>query len=661
MFQSSQPVQLQAGQLTLRIEPRSGFVRAIHYRDVEVLRGIYAALRDHNWDTIEPAIRDWHLEEDEQGFRLSFIADCQRGDIDFTWHGRIVGSSDGRLEYTFDGVANSGFKSNRIGFCVLHTASCAGLACQVENVEGQKVEGQFPKRISPHQPFKDLRSITHEPITHEPMPGLLVEVRMEGATFETEDQRNWTDASYKTYCTPLELPFPVTVEAGDRVRQTITLKVEDRASQQAASRQAVSQQAVSQQAGVPNTRPHAEAIVIEIDTDSPAARVPEVGLGMASHGAPLTESQVALLQRLDPAHLRVDVAFDDANPLASFEQAAADAMRLGVPLEVALHLTDEADAELHSIAKLADSQEVAVTRWLIFHCQHKTTESKWISAARAILKPSFPDTPIVSGTNCYFAELNRSRPRMELLDALCYSINPQVHAFDSDSLVETLAAQAETVRSAHAFSSGKPIVISPVTLRPRFNPNATGPEPEPLPGELPTQVDPRQLTRFAAAWTLGSLKYLAESGAQSITYFETTGWRGVLECAEEPPLPERFSFTAGSVFPLYHVLADVNQFRGGHVVPCRSFAPLTAEALVLSSGKQRRILVANMTASETTVQFKTPDGRWSVRELEATSELQATTNPKTFRATSSRTIEARNGALQLVLTSHAIATLDRVE
>ncbi len=657
MCQSSQPIQLQAGQLTLRIEPRSGFVRAIHYGDVEVLRGIYAALRDHNWDTIEPAIRDWHLDEDEQGFRLSFSADCQRGAIDFTWHGRIVGTSDGRLEYTFDGVANSEFKSNRIGFCVLHTASCAGLACQVENVEGQKYEGQFPKRISPHQPFKNLRSITHEPITHEPMPGLSVEVRMEGDTFETEDQRNWTDASFKTYCTPLQLPFPVTVAAGDRIRQAITLKIEDRAAQQT----------VSQQTGVPNTRPHAEAIVIDIDTDSPATRVPEVGLGMASHGVPLTESQVALLRRLDPAHLRVDVAFDEANPLATFERAAADAMRLGVPLEVALHLTDDADAELHSIAKLAPSQGVAVARWLIFHCQQKTTESKWILAARAILKSSFPDASIVSGTNCYFAELNRARPPMELLDALCYSINPQVHAFDSDSLVETLEAQAETVRSARAFSSDKPIVISPVTLQPRFNPNATGPEPEPLPGELPSQVDPRQPTRFAAAWTLGSLKYLAESGAHSITYFETTGRRGVVECADGPPLPERFSSTAGGAFPLYHVLADVNQFRGGQVVPCRSSEPLAAEALVLNRGKQRRILAANMTASETTVQIKTHDGRqtrderWSIRELDAASERQATTKPEAYRSTSNLIIEARNGTLQLVLTPHAIATLDRVE
>ena len=37
---------------------------------------------------------------------------------------------------------------------------------------------------------------------------------MEGDTFEMEDQRNWTDASYKTYVRPLALPWPYTLAGG---------------------------------------------------------------------------------------------------------------------------------------------------------------------------------------------------------------------------------------------------------------------------------------------------------------------------------------------------------------------------------------------------------------------------------------------------------------
>ena len=111
--------------------------------------------------------------------------------------------------FSMDGTAHSTYLRNRIGFCVLHPMSCAGKDCVVEHVDGSLTQGVFPAEIAPHQPFRDIRAITHE-VTSE----LQAEVRMEGDTFEMEDQRNWTDASYKTYCTPLDLAFPVEIAAG---------------------------------------------------------------------------------------------------------------------------------------------------------------------------------------------------------------------------------------------------------------------------------------------------------------------------------------------------------------------------------------------------------------------------------------------------------------
>ncbi len=73
-----------------------------------------------------------------------------------------------------------------------------------------------------------------------------------------------------------------------------------------------------------------------------------------------------------------------------------------------------------------------------------------------------------------------------------YSISPHVHAFDNASLVKTLPAQAATVASARAIAGDLPLAIGPITLKPRFNSAATGPEPERGPDELPSQVDPRQ-------------------------------------------------------------------------------------------------------------------------------------------------------------------------
>src|SRR5437667_155344 len=55
--------------------------------------------------------------------------------------------------------------------------------------------------------------------------GISVRLEMRRDTFETDDQRNRTDASFKTYCTPLALPLPHSVKQGARVRQSVTLRL----------------------------------------------------------------------------------------------------------------------------------------------------------------------------------------------------------------------------------------------------------------------------------------------------------------------------------------------------------------------------------------------------------------------------------------------------
>ena len=87
--------------------------------------------------------------------------------------------------------------TNRAGFVVLHPAWLAGQKLKVVHVDGREAETRFPERISPSQPVFDIRALSHEAA-----PGLWATCRMEGDAFEMEDQRNWTDASYKTYVRP---------------------------------------------------------------------------------------------------------------------------------------------------------------------------------------------------------------------------------------------------------------------------------------------------------------------------------------------------------------------------------------------------------------------------------------------------------------------------
>ncbi|TIY01116.1 MAG: hypothetical protein E5V16_27500, partial [Mesorhizobium sp.] len=99
-------------------------------------------------------------------------------------------------------------------------AGLAGSPITVEHTDGSVVETKLPQLIDPRQPFKELRAITHEV-----RPGVTAECRMEGDVFEMEDQRNWSDASYKTYVRPLALPWPYVLPAGEALRQTISLRI----------------------------------------------------------------------------------------------------------------------------------------------------------------------------------------------------------------------------------------------------------------------------------------------------------------------------------------------------------------------------------------------------------------------------------------------------
>jgi hypothetical protein len=74
---------------------------------------------------------------------------------------------------------------------------------------------------------------------------------------------------------------------------------------------------------------------------------------------------------------------------------------------------------------------------------------------------------IGSGTDSYFAEINRNHPNTELLDLLCYSATPQVHTFDNDAIMSNLPGIAETLRTAALFQGKALPVISTLSLRPR--------------------------------------------------------------------------------------------------------------------------------------------------------------------------------------------------
>lgn len=538
-----------AGNLTLVFDPKTASLRYLKAGGAEILRGVYAAVRDENWGTVPFTLENMRYEELAGGFSLSFTSVHRQGDVHFVWHGRVEGKEND-LEFVFDGEAKTSFRRNRVGFCVLHPMSVAGAACVLKHTDGLAEDARFPERIAPYQPFKNVRAIAHEVA-----PGVWTEVTLTGDTFETEDQRNWTDASFKTYCTPLAEPFPVAVQAGDRVWQRVTVRLE-------------------------GTPPEAVDRTKTFTLLDNRKKLPRLGVGTGN--TRLSRAVLTRLKDLNLDHLRVDVHLGE-DYTEQFRQKLVEATFLGVRLEVALFhtYTEELEAFASAFPKLR------VDRFLVFRTGEKSTTAWTLERARRALTPVYPGIPLFGGTDAFFTELNRDPPPADAHDGLVYSLNPQVHAFDDASLMETLPAQTATVENAFYLGEGKPVAVSPITFKMRHNPNATGNADL----NLEAQTEPRQHGFYGAAWTLGSLKYLTLSAASSLTYFEAAGPLGLISVDGEP-------------YPLFNVFRELGAWKEAKVIQSHSSHPLQIEGLALSDGNQTRVLLANLTAQPQVVQLQ---------------------------------------------------------
>jgi hypothetical protein len=499
-------MQLNAGPIQVFYD--NGYLRTFRVNDEEVLRMVYFALRDRDWNTAQVTILDENVSAEADSFRISY--DWLADDLGINMNGtlQINGRSDGRITFEFYGKANNAFWRNRIGFCVLHPIEgLAGQPCFIESLDGQKTKSTFPDLISPHQPFFNINAMNWVMAS-----GQEFRLDFDGDVFETEDQRNWTDASYKTYCTPLERPFPVEIQSGTEIRQRITFEPVQ----------------LSKKAP------------IKIDQQNSAATtkantVPRVGVGHRADGPALTPAQAQILQECSFSYLRADVFFADTNWKTTLLAAQHDAALLDIPLELALFFSQDATSEAQQLINFVREHNTALYTISLFNAHNWTTDDRLLNQVIALFREQLPSVKLGGGTDANFVDLNRHRFDFSQVDFVTYSINPQVHAFDDQTLLENVAAQADTVQSARELSGGKPVHISPITLRPRFNPDA---KVQTLPRQPP--ADPRHLTDFATEWTRQSLETLTQAGVASITYYETHGPRGLVDKSEPHPVLSAF-------------------------------------------------------------------------------------------------------------------------
>ena len=632
---------LRAGPVSLLLDGVD--LRYLRIGGTELIRRVYTAVRDEDWDTVPGVVSGMTLEEGETSFRLEFDMRHARREVDFGWHGLITGDENGRVEISLDGRAEADLVYNRIGLCVHHPwRETAGASFTARTPTGELV-GVFPDLIGPQVIVDGAYNAlfaAYDRLEVELESGGSLLLEFEGDLWETEDHRNWTDANFKTYSTPIALGFPYRLAAGGSLRQRLVITPID----------------------VPATDDTASPVRLTLG-EATGTRVPAIGLGSDRDGHRPDDHEAQALAGLSPRHLRVEVRLDSPDWRESLAAAQATAGRIGCALEMALMFREEHVDELTALAE-ALAGGPTVDRVLVTLAggrtatPEETTPAGLVGVAREALAAALPGASFIGGTEIYFTEINRTRPNHENWDGVCYSLTPQIHAFTDVDVVENLDAQAETVRSARAVAAGKPITVSPITMRRRYNFHAVG-DPPPTPaGTLPDSVDVRQSSLFGAAWTAGSLKYISEAGAATVTYYESTGWRGLIERAAGSPLPDLFASQPGAVFPLYHPLADVIGWSGAEVLACESSSVLSAIGLaVRTDDGATRLLVANLTPVEQEVVLSPLAGEVKLRRLNESSATEAGADPGGFRDRSER-VEPVDGRLAVTLGPYELVRID---
>src|SRR5258705_11184315 len=81
------PIALRAGPLTMLFKPDNAFLRYVRLGDHEIVRKIYAVVRDQNWNTIAWTVSSLKQDARAKSFDIAFEVKSSRREIHYAEKG----------------------------------------------------------------------------------------------------------------------------------------------------------------------------------------------------------------------------------------------------------------------------------------------------------------------------------------------------------------------------------------------------------------------------------------------------------------------------------------------------------------------------------------------------------------------------------------------
>ena len=455
-----------------------GAVRNIRYKNSLIIDQLYALIRPLDWSTLKS---DQHIDQIEI---IDGICNIKITDSYFNTlisHTLITLGLENTFTVDHELEAKAEYSVNRWGVCFcLNTHDWMGA-----KVVSSAGEFQLPVDIAP-QRVVDGVTLGIFPAANEmelqAADGRTLLARSTGKILEAEDQRNWTDNTYKIYSGSLAEPLPFITSEGSSWSQSISFEVG------------------------PSNR--------QSDNDSKIS-VTEIK-SLPSIGLQFNESSLLAVDDLDKAFILLDIDHVRINEESLDAQKISAATKNGLVVEAAL-FSENGLPEIHQDISELNSLIPAGSRILVHRQGRAIVDSTALPKNNSL-------SVFIPGTDAYLVDLHRNNYAFD--ESVSYSMVPTVNTSDLESIFKSLQTQSESVRFAKEKLAPQ-VFISPITFSTRGNPE-TG-HAKALRSECSDpEIALRIRTIEGAAWTLGSIFALAESGANSGTWHELFGHFGII-------------------------------------------------------------------------------------------------------------------------------------
>lgn len=538
---------LRAGNISCMFE--NGNIRYIKVGEVEILSMVYGAIRDKNWASIPGKIQDENISGTEDGFTISYTAHYLLDEVDYEATFLIEGKATNSILFSMAGIANASFEANRIGLCVHHPIKeCREKSVIITKPDGKFYRSVFPKFINPEPIFKEIKKMQWETQNN-----LTVRLLFDGAVFETEDQRNWSDSSYKTYSPLPGFPAIAQIIKGDKIMQTFTLKL----------------------SGITN-HPLTHQNKIK------KRKIPFPGLGYCRQKdqPKLTAREIALLTKIPFDHYRITLQTNERYWSYQLQMAIDEAELLHTKLQLVLYFGDDLMEGVNMLVYYLKDKQALVQSVLLLQNNQSVSSPMLLQQVYPVLKKQLPDIKIGYGAAFSFADLNRAKPFDVPCDFISFGFNPQVHAFDTRSFMESVQNQNDMMESLQHFAGGKEIHIGPVTLQ-GIEPKLFNTDDIKNDGQIDRVTNQPWLTAW---WTLLTIQNCG--AAKSISFFQLFGPQGLLQKSTSLNGEE----TKIDPSPLYEMLVAIKNFKPTTLIKRFYNDNLLLDGLMLENKKHERLL-----------------------------------------------------------------------